>query len=194
MAAVAPPAPRSTRERILEAASDLFYSRGIHAVGVEAIIERAGVAKMSLYNHFRSKDDLVEAFIRRRDESWIDWLREAVQDRASNPHGRLLAIFDALEAWFATDDFVGCGFINTAAEYPDEGHPVRVAVREHKVRMRDFIRDIAEEAGARDSSGLAEQLAILADGAMVRAHVDGSVEPARRARVAAQAVLKAQLS
>src|SRR5439155_26406388 len=106
----------TARERILVTASDLFYAEGLRAVGVDTIILQAGVAKASFYKHFPSKDDLVLAFLERRDTLWRKWLAETVEPLSPDPAGRQLAVFDALAERFARDDFRGCAFINSIVE------------------------------------------------------------------------------
>ena len=131
------PAPSAARERILDAASAAFYARGLGAVGVDAIVEDAGVAKATLYRHFRTKDDLVVAFLRRRDERWRAWLRDAVERLAGGrPAERPLCVFDALGEWFASEEFRGCAFINAATEIADPAHPARSAVEDHSSALR----------------------------------------------------------
>src|ERR1700749_3074165 len=108
------------RGRILDAASDLFSRNGIQAVGIDAVIVRSGVARQTLYRHFASKQDLVLAFLERRDKVWTrGWLEGEVPQRSSDPKSRLLAIFDVFDAWFRRTDFEGCSFINVMLEHPD---------------------------------------------------------------------------
>ena len=113
-----PLAPRvPARERILDTSYELFSRHGVKAVGVDTIIERSGVAKMTLYRHFRSKDELVLAFLRERENVWtVGWLQAEVAARAADPRERLLAIFDVFDGWFRRDDFEGCSFINLMLE------------------------------------------------------------------------------
>jgi len=177
------------RERILAAASDLFYREGVRAIGVDAVVERAGVAKASLYHHFRSKDELAAAVLRRRDERWLAWLEGAVRSRADSPKGQILAVFEALEDWFASDDFRGCGFINAAAEFPDPTHPVREVAREHKKAVRAYLRELTTAAGEHDPTRIAEQLFLLMEGAIVTAYLEGGTLPARTASTAAEALV-----
>jgi AcrR family transcriptional regulator len=182
-------APSPARERILNAASDAFYRRGIGAVGVDAIVADADVAKATLYRHFRSKDDLVVAFLRRRDERWRGWLRAEVERRSPDPAGRPLAVFDALGAWFASDDFRGCAFINAAAEIADPEHPARAAVQEHKRLCGRYLEDLLAGAGRPGADADAAALLLLIEGAMVSALIERGPAPAGRARAAAARIL-----
>jgi AcrR family transcriptional regulator len=182
----------SPAERLLGAAAELFYREGIRAVGVDTVVDRAGVAKMTLYNNFGSKDELVAAYLRARDERWRAWLEEASEGR-STPQERLLAVFDALESWIEGEggDFRGCAFINATTEIADPNHPARVVAREHKEWMREHFVKLASEAGARDPEELADQFVILFEGAIVTAVTRGDTEPTRKARAAAESLLAA---
>ena len=116
-------------------------------MGVDRVVAEAGVAKATLYRHFRSKDELVVAFLRRRDGRWRDWLRSAVERLAPRPADRPLAVFDALGEWFASDDFRGCAFINAAAEIADPDHPARAAVEDHERLLGADLEDILRMPG-----------------------------------------------
>src|SRR6266849_6186703 len=117
--------PASARERIDRAAYELFSRHGIRAVGVDTISARSGVAKMTLYKHYRSKEELALAFLRRREELWThSWLEQEVERRAHAPAARLLAVFDVFDKWFRRSDFEGCSFVKVLLEHGDPGHPV----------------------------------------------------------------------
>lgn len=178
------------RERILDAASTAFYRRGIGAVGVDAVVAEAGVAKATLYHHFRSKDELVVAFLRRRDERWRDWLRAAVERLAPDAGGRPLAVFDALGEWFASDDFRGCAFINAAAE-SQPGTAVHDRTVAHKAAVLEWVHDLAEAAGARDPRALARSLTLLLDGGLASGSLDASPEAPEVAKASAGALVAA---
>ena len=179
----------SARERILDAASVSFYREGIRAVGVDSVIADAGVAKATLYRHFPSKDALVLAFLERRDARWRAWFAGAVERLSPRPAGRPLAVFDALGEWFASDDFRGCAFLNAAAEIADPAHPARGAVRLHEERLAEHLGTICAEAGLADPAAAAADLFLLVEGAIVCALVEGSAEPAARARATAVRLL-----
>ena len=177
-----PAAPRSGRERILEAAYELFSSDGIKGVGVDAIIERAGVAKMTLYRNFASKEELVMAFLRLREDRWtVGWLQGEVTSRTDDPALRLLAIFDVFDPWFRSRAFEGCSFINVLLETPEAGNPIRKATVRHLANIRAFLREQAEDAGVRDPDDFAAQWHILMKGSIVAAQ-EGDTEAARRAQ------------
>lgn len=180
----------SRRDHLVETALDLFYRNGFHATGIDRILAEAGVAKMTLYKHFRSKDDLILAVLRLRDERFREWFRASVEGRARSPRKRLMTIFDVLEEWFSAAGFQGDMFINAAAEYGDPAHPVHVAAAEHKAAMHRYFLNLASAAGARDPDALANQLALLVDGAIVTAHVAGNMRSARHARRIAKVLVK----
>ena len=140
--------PKSGRDRILEAAYPLFSRSGIRAVGVDTVVEAASVAKMTLYRNFPSKNDLALAFMEMREERWTHaWLQAEVEQRATEPAARLLAIFDVFDEWFRRDDFEGCTFVNVLLELADQEDPVRRATVRHLANIRDFLVRLAGEAG-----------------------------------------------
>ena len=174
--------PGSGRERILEAAYPLFSRSGIRAVGVDTIVEAAGVAKMTLYRNFPSKEDLALAFLALREERWTRaWLWGEVTQRADEPTERLLAIFDVFGEWFARDDFEGCSFVNVLLEQDTLNDPVREASVKHLANIRELIQELAEQAGIDDPDGFSRQWHILMKGSIVAAG-EGDRDAARRAR------------
>ena len=179
----------SARERIIEAAYELFSRQGTRAVGVDAIIERSGVAKMTLYRHFRSKQDLVLAFLQRREQLWtMDWLGREVRVRATDPQGRLLAVFDACHEWFQSADFEGCPFISVLLEY-EADNKIHIAAAHHLAQIRSVLRELAVEAGIADPGDFADVWHMLMQGAIVSAS-GGNRNAAVQARRAAELVLK----
>ncbi len=182
---------RPGAERLLEAASDLFYREGIRAVGVDTVSERAGVSKRTLYNRFGGKDGLVAEYLRRRDEKWKAYLREATEDGAE-PREKLLAVFEAYEEWLVGEDFRGCAFANAAAEIPDPDHPVRAVARRHKEGVEEHLAVLAEEAGFDEPRTLAGRLLLLLEGAAATAAMRRSREPLGVARSLARELLGAR--
>jgi AcrR family transcriptional regulator len=171
----------SGRERVLATAYELFSRHGTRAVGVDRIIAESGVAKMTLYRNFASKDELILAFLERRDERWTRaWLQAEVEQRAPTPAQRMLAIFDVFGEWFVRDDFEGCAFINVMLETADGQSPVRRACVEHLAAIRSFVHALASEAGVEDAEGVARQWHILMKGSIVAA-AEGDRLAARRA-------------
>lgn len=176
------------RERILEAASRLFYRRGIQAVGVDAIITEAAVARMSFYRHFHSKEGLVRASLAHRDEAFRTWFETEVHRVAPDPRDRPLAVFDVLALRFASQDYRGCGFLNTMAETPDREDPVHQCAAHHKARFQDYLAQLLKGAGM--NPDLASELLLLFDGAGVTAVREGSVAPAFKAKRLAALLLE----
>jgi AcrR family transcriptional regulator len=173
---------QSARERILDTAYELFSRHGTRAVGVDRIIAECGIAKMTLYRNFPSKNDLILAFLERRDELWTRaWLQAEAQRRGTTPAQRLLAIFDTFEGWFARADFEGCSFINVMLEVDDVDNPIRQATVRHLESIRGFVRGLAEESGIQDADGFARQWHILMKGSIVSA-AEGDLEAASRAK------------
>jgi len=172
----------SARERILETAYDLFSRHGIRAVGIDRIISESGVAKMSLYRNFRSKDELVIAFLAERERRWTkDWLQAEAERRGETGAERLLAIFDVFDEWFRQPDFEGCSFINVMLEFAEADHPVRCASAAHLATIRGCVREFAERADVEDPEALASEWHILMKGSIVAAG-EGDLDAAKRAR------------
>jgi AcrR family transcriptional regulator len=170
------------RERILETAYDLFSRYGTKGVGIDRIVAESGVAKMTLYRNFASKDELILAFLERREERWTRaWLQATVESKATKPGDRLLAIFDVFGEWFVREDFEGCSFINVMLEIEDRKHPVRVATVEQLSSIRSFVAELARETGVEDTDDFARKWHILMKGCIVAAG-EGDVDAAARAR------------
>ncbi len=169
-------------ERILHTASEMFYRKGIRAVGVDTIAAEASVTKKTLYEKYGSKDKLVAAYLRARDERWRSWLEEFVERRGGSATERLLSTFDALGEWMERENYRGCGFVNAAAEFPDADHPARAVVLEQKRWMRGYLATLCSEVGAEDPEDLAERLLILHEGATVAYSLGVSTEAVRKAR------------
>jgi AcrR family transcriptional regulator len=177
-----PSQARSGRERILEAAYDLFSRGGVRAIGVDTITAEAAVAKMTLYRNFNSKNELALAFLALREQRWtIGWVQDEVLRRASSPAGQLLAIFEIFSEWFARDDFEGCAFITSLLEFEDPDDPVRQACVMHLANIRAFVCELAQAAGVEDPRRFAAQWHILMKGSIVAAH-EGDREAALEAR------------
>ncbi|MBD2440900.1 TetR/AcrR family transcriptional regulator [Nostoc sp. FACHB-110] len=176
---------KSVYDRILQTASDLFYREGIRNVGIDRIIAESGVAKMSLYNHFKSKDALIEAWLRQEDEKWCRWLKTTVEQQTSEPAKQLLAIFDALREWFESPDFRGCAFINASVELANPDHPGYRVALEHQQAIYHYIKTLAQAAEVTLPEQLARQLLLLIQGAIVVAMMEGSWSTASQAKKAA---------
>ena len=183
----------SARERILDAAYDLFSKRGIRAVGTEEVLANAGVAKSTLYRHFPSKEELVLAFLQRREHRWTrEYVEAEARRRGSTPRERLLAIFDVFDEWFHRDDFEGCSFINVLLEMGDLESPLGKASAAHLEYIRSVVRTLADEAGVQDSEAFAHSWHILMKGSIVAAG-EGDELAGRRARAMGEDLLDRHL-
>jgi len=179
----------SARERLLAAASELFYAEGVQTVGIDRVIEHAGVAKASLYNTFGSKENLVQAYLEGRHQSTLDRLQNSVE-RHSDPKRRLLAVFDAQAEMFAEPGFHGCAFITASAEAPDGGL-IQHAADDYRVEIRGLLTGLAREAGASDPDALGRQLQLLYDGGGLAAQMDRDPSVGAATRAAAEVLLDA---
>jgi AcrR family transcriptional regulator len=191
----AKPAPTgaSPRDRILASAYDLFSRHGIRAVGIDAIIEHSGVARMTLYRHFTSKEQLVLEFLGQRESLWTTaWLQAEVEQRAPAARERLLAIFDVFGEWFRLDGFEGCTFINVLLETTERDNALRRASIRYLERIRQFLARLASEAGIRDGDAFARKWHILMKGSIVAA-TEGDRDAGTRAREIGALLLAAEL-
>lgn len=185
------PAPSSPkRDHLMATAWRLFYRDGYRAVGIDTILAEAGVAKMTLYNHFASKEELIIAVLEKRDCELRASILAQVEATPASSAEKLLAVFDWLEGWFGTEDFKGCAFIRALSEYPDPTHPIHQTAWRHKLAVKTALTDLCAAAGAKDPAALAETLSLLIDGAIVTAHATQSTAPARSARATAAALLQ----
>lgn len=169
------------RERILDVAYDLFSRRGVRDVGVNELISRSGVAKASFYRHFASKDELVLAFLERRNQQWtVDMIISEARRRGSSPEEQLLSIFDVFADWFARDDFEACSFVNILLEM-GAAHPLGQASIDYLAKIRGHVQQLAEEAGLREPENFSRSWHILMKGSIVSA-AEGDRAAAGRSR------------
>lgn len=178
------------RDHLVKVASDLFYREGIHATGIDKIIATSGVARMTLYKHFRSKEELVLETLRHHDREIRGWLAAAVERFAKTPSERLLAIFDAFDERLRNENFWGCPLSKASGEYPNIESPIRQYAIRHKEMFRSYIHGLAVEAGVDDPETVANQIYLLLEGAIATAQVTGNVEAAREARAAAEVIVQ----
>jgi AcrR family transcriptional regulator len=182
------PYESDARERVMDAAYELFSHRGVRDVGIDEVIERAGVAKATLYRHFPSKDDLVLAFLERREQRWtLGWVEAEARRRGSTPDEQLLAIFDLFDEWFHCDDFEACSFINVLLEMGAD-HPTGEASVRHLENIRTIVRRLAEEADLSDTASFAHSWHILMKGSIVAA-AEGDTHAAMRAQSMARLLI-----
>jgi AcrR family transcriptional regulator len=179
----------SARDKLLAAADELFYAEGVQTVGIDRVIERAGVAKASLYNTFGSKENLVRAYLDGRHQATLADIRGAIE-RHSEPREQLLAVFDAQAELFKQPDFHGCAFITASAEAPDGGL-IQGAADDYRAEVRQLFTELAGQAGASEPKQLGKQLQLLYDGAGLSAQMDRDPAAAASAKAAAEALLDA---
>jgi AcrR family transcriptional regulator len=185
-----PDPPKAGRERLVHAAVDLFYNHGFQAVGLDRILAEAGVTKTTFYKHFESREDLIVAAIKRRDE-WESqaWAAAVQRLGGPDPKAQLLAFFDVMDIWFNDPDFRGCQFLNAAAEFPDPRDPVHIAAADHKRATRNYFRDLAVAAGIVEAETFADQYTALVEGTLVLRQAHGRNDAARVIKPAVESLL-----
>lgn len=188
----------SRRDHLVDTALQLFCRHGFRATGIDLVLSESGVAKKTLYNHFKSKDDLIIAALHQRDEDFMAKMRTSVARLAPQQTGdprmsRVLAFFDGLDEWFASDDFNGCTFINASAEYPRSDCPIHRACAEHKRLVLRTLEELLTGMPLSDIGPVAREIGLLADGAIVNAHTTGDRDSARLAKAAARRLLESYL-
>lgn len=185
---------QEVRQRILETASELFYKQGVRAVGVDLIVEKAEVAKTSLYRHFRTKDDLVAAFLEREDKDFWDTWDKVAQMHVGDPKGELESHLNWIGERVNRPAYRGCPQINVAAEFAEIEHPARKVAAAHKAELRRRLHELAEQLGANRPAELAGQLALLINGAFVSSQMFDAREAKPLLQQAANALLQASQS
>ena len=183
----------SKRDELVRKALKTFYRSGFGATGMDKLAKETGISKTSMYKHFRTKEDLILAVLRLRDENFRNWLTRRIEELATTPEKRLLAMFDALDEWFSEDGFRSCMFIKASSEYQEPDNPIHVACAEHKRLLLNYLREVAHKAGAKNPDLLARQLLLLKEGAIVTAHLQGPDGVARDAKQVAAYVIDATL-
>jgi len=185
---------KPARQRIFDTASEMFYREGVRAVGIDAIIARSGVAKMSLYRNFPSKDALVAAWLEDRNAFfWRRWDKAETSRAGDDPRGQLDAVLDMVAATASHPKWRGCPFLNTGTEFPGPQHPARAVILAHKRTVRERLRALAGAAGAGDPDLLAQQLQLLIDGAYAIGQSLGPSGPAKTVAGAGRALIAAQI-
>lgn len=179
----------SARDRLIDAAVDLFNRHGFHATGVDRIVAVAKVAKKTLYAHFPSKEDLILAALARKGEAFTDKFLASARAASNDPRERLLGLFDMAKSWFDDPDFYGCLFVNASVEYAARGHPINGCAQTFKTVMHAFVREQALAGGAANPDRLADQICLLFEGATVVAQVSARPDAAITAKeIAAQLI------
>ncbi|MCB1397274.1 MAG: TetR/AcrR family transcriptional regulator [Rhodobacter sp.] len=183
--------PKNARDRIMSAASFLFCNHGFAATGIDTILTRAGTAKATLYNHFKSKEELITAVLEAEGETWRTWFFGRLADVTGPARTRVLAVFDVLEDWFSDPGFYGCPFINAVAEFDTNDDTVRRLADQHKERLVTWLKAQAIEMQVPDVAETARSIAVLIDGAIVAAQHSRDASFARTARKLAECHLAA---
>ena len=182
----------AARERILRAVDELFYRQGVQAVGVDAVIERAGVNKMSLYRNFGSKDQLITAFLEDRDRQYWEWWDWVMRRHDGGPRQKLYGLFEDLQARVTNKGYRGCPFVNLAAELSNPKHPARSVITRNKHELRRRLSELAGAAGVKEPEALSESLILLMEGAYASSQTCGSDGPANSLARTARTLIDAQ--
>lgn len=183
----------SKRDELVRKALTIFYRDGFHATGMDRLVAETGISKTTMFKHFRTKEDLILAVLRLRDENFRNWFFRRLDEKKPAKKDKLIASFDVLKEWFCEPDFRGCMFIKASSEYQDPDHPAYVQSAEHKRLLLKTFTEFAAEAGAREPVLLARQVLVLKEGAIVAAHMGFDPDPAGAAKAAAKCLLEAQL-
>lgn len=180
---------QTKRDELVRKATDIFYRNGFQASGMDMLVAETGISKTSIYKHFKTKEELILATLKLRDEHIRGWLFRRMQELAGTPREQLIAMFDALEEWFSEPDFRGCMFAKATSEYQDVDHPINRQAAEHVEKLTCKIRELAEQAGLPDPATLARRLTLLKEGAVVLAMLGHTSSPARDAKAVAVRLL-----
>ena len=183
---------QTKRDQLVRKALEIFYRNGFHATGMDMLAAESGVSKTSMYKHFRTKEDLILAVLRLRDENFRNWLFRRMDDLGATPREKLLAIFDALDEWFSERGFQGCMFIKASAEYQNPEDAIHAQSAEHKRLLFDHVVALTRQAGATSAEDLAQQLLLLKEGAIVMAVLGRGQNAAYDAKNAARTLIAAQ--
>lgn len=183
----------TAQQLLLRAAGELFYQEGVRAVGVDAVVERAGVNKMSLYRQFASKDELIVAYLEQANDCFFSYFDNSIDQHPGQPVRQIAQYFEDLSHRASREGYRGCPFVNVAAEFPDPSHPARQIVARNKAQLIERLTALTTAAGADDPAGLADALALLIEGVYAASQTYGpGCRPIQSApRVAAQLVASA---
>lgn len=179
------------RQHLIETARRLFNRHGYHATGIDLILTESGVSKATMYKYFKSKEALILTVLQLRHEELIEEFSNAMANARAANKSPTLALFDTMHAWFNSPDFFGCNFINASAEYSDADDPIHRLAAEHKDAVVQLIVDSLDSGSKKIRTRLAEEVSMLAEGAIVRAHIQGDRNAAKIARRAAASLLEA---
>jgi len=186
------------RDQLVDTALDLFTKQGYRATGIDKILSESGIAKMTLYNHFNSKDELIIAVLGKRDESFMSWLRESIprfspQQKCNPKLYKIMAFFDALDEWFNSDNFYGCNFINACVEFKRVDDPIHAAASAHKKLVIQMLQELLAELHLENVHDVAKQIHMLVEGAIVMAVCLNDRTTAKIAKETAQHLLSSYI-
>jgi len=186
------------RDHLVTVALGLFSKNGYRATGIDTILAESAVAKMTLYNHFKSKDELIIAALNKRDADFILWMRDAIKRHSKQQQGdvriyKLMALFDALDEWINSDNFYGCNFINASIEFKREDDPIHVAAAAHKKLMIQILLELLVELNLENADYIAKQIHMIIEGAIVMAVSIGEKKSAVIAKQSALQILQPHL-
>lgn len=177
------------RDELVQKALTVFYQNGFNATGMDMLVKETGISKTSMYKHFKTKEDLILAALRLRDELFRNMVLRRMEELSDTPKGQVLALFDALAEWFDSQEFHGCMFIKASCEFQDQNHAIRRQSAEHKLLIAEHIQKLLVEAGYGDAEALTRQLMVLKEGAIIASHVSQSKTAAEDAKTVAQMLL-----
>ncbi len=184
----------SSRERLIDAATALFYEHGFHAVGLDQVLDEVGVTKTTFYNHFESKDDLIIAVLAHKDAQEVEqWSKIMLERGGREPRRQIMSLFDILAEWFEEPGFRGCMFINAAVAFPSPNDPIHTTAAHHGESMFKVVCALAKEAGAAKPEVLAKQICMLLSGALVSRSVDLDRTAVETARAMGEMVMERHL-
>jgi AcrR family transcriptional regulator len=191
--------PPSRRDELVETAMRVFYREGFNSTGIDRVLREAGISRMTLYNHFKSKDELIVAALRRRDEVFRNRMHKYIESASKDPAERLLAAFDFHEQWFTSEEFNGCMFLNASSEFADPECAIRRTAAEHVRAIGTYMLDLCRAANLQDPEQIARQIHILLEGTCAKAHAMDQVdalperyaETIRSAKAAARLLIEA---
>lgn len=184
---------KTVRERVLQAATELFDSRGINSSGIDTIIAHSGIAKASLYKYFPSKNQLIIEYLKQKSNRLFTWLNQQLDNETSNSQEKLFELCELFEQWMTTSDFQGLPFHIASVEFPDPAHPVNHYSVELSQQLQQYITNIAKQAGVKQAKVLAHQLAIIFEGGAMLERLNPQSGAANRAKTAAITLIKSYL-
>lgn len=181
----------SKRDELVRKAMAVFYRNGFNATGMDMLVAETGISKTSMYKYFRTKEELILAVLRLRDEEFRHWFFRRMEELGGGPRGQLLVMFDALGEWFTEPGYRGCMFIKASSEFQDANHAIHIQSAEHKRLLLRHVTMLAEKAGLAEPALIARQLLLLKEGAIVVAHLGHTADPAGDAKLAAKTLMEA---